>query len=326
MPDHDRRRFHGDTLEEATREGSDGRGMKLALFDDYRLGVISDDGASIADVTGALPWQHDPDPLVAGWWRRLCREFDTLRPRIEAAARSAPTRPLDQVRLRAPVLNPSKVVATAVNYAEHVAEMRDEILGRTRSSTDPWMLEFDVFLKAPSSVVGPRDDVRLPARVLDAGREIHHESELAFVIGKGGSQIPEDEALSHVLGYTIGLDITERGTGDRSRRKSYDTFTPLGPWLTTADEVPDPHALQIRLWVNGEVRQEAHTRDMLVKIPGIIAYASSVMRLEPGDVILTGAPPGVGEIHPGDHLVAEISDLGRMELRVTAPAARDAVG
>jgi 2-keto-4-pentenoate hydratase/2-oxohepta-3-ene-1,7-dioic acid hydratase in catechol pathway len=270
----------------------------------------------VVDVTEALPWPHDPDPLGAGWWRRLCRDFDALKPEIQRAAQRGTPRQVSEVRLRAPILNPSKVIACAVNYGEHVAEMREGILQRTGSWTDQWMLEFDVFLKAPSSIIGPRDTVRLPPGPVAAGHEIHHESELAFVIGKGGSRIPEPDALAHVVGYLIGLDITERGDGDRSRRKSYDTFTPLGPWLTTVDEVPDPHNLAIHLRLNGEVRQEANTRDMLIKIPRIIAYASNIMRLEPGDVILTGAPPGVGEIHAGDVMVAEISGLGRMEIPV----------
>jgi 2-keto-4-pentenoate hydratase/2-oxohepta-3-ene-1,7-dioic acid hydratase in catechol pathway len=158
----------------------------------------------------------------------------------------------------------------------------------------------------------------LPPEPVAAGREINHEAEATFVIGTGGWRIAEEDALGHVLGYMIGLDITERGPGDRSRRKSYDTFTPLGPWLTTEDEVPDPHDLAIQLWLNGEVRQLANTRDMLVKIPRIIAYASRVMRLEPGDVILTGAPPGVGQIHAGDVMVVEVSGLGQMEVGVEA--------
>ena len=290
--------------------------MRLALFDACRLGVVSADGHTVVEVTEALPWPHDPDPLGACWWRRLCRDFDELRPAIERAAQRGTPRRVSDVYLRAPVLNPSKVIACAVNYSEHEVEMREGILQRTGSWTDHWMLDFDVFLKAPSSIIGPLDCVHLPAGPIAAGREIHHESELAFVVGRGGSRISEVDALAHVLGYLIGLDITERGPGDRSRRKSYDTFTPLGPWLTTADEVADPHDLTIRLWVNGKVRQEANTRDMLVKIPQIIAYASNIMRLEPGDVVLTGAPPGVGEIHAGDVMVTEISGLGRMEIPV----------
>lgn len=287
--------------------------MKLALFDDDRLGVVSADERTIADVTAFLPWPHDPDP-VTGWWRRLCRDFEALAPRLRAGAGRA--RPLADVRLRAPVLNPSKVIACAVNYAEHAKEML-AVGARTGGGDQPaWLHQFDVFLKAPSSIVGPSDAIVLPEALVRRSKEIHHEGELALVIGRGGSRIGESEAMGHVLGYTIGLDITERGQGDRSRRKSWDTFTPLGPWITTADEVADPANLTIHLEIGGAVRQHANTRDMVVGIPGIIAYASSVMRLEPGDVILTGAPPGVGEIHDGDVLDTRIDSLGRMRIPV----------
>jgi 2-keto-4-pentenoate hydratase/2-oxohepta-3-ene-1,7-dioic acid hydratase in catechol pathway len=156
----------------------------------------------------------------------------------------------------------------------------------------------------------------LPEDVVAAGHEIHHESELVVVIGAGGRNIPEQAALDHVLGYTLGLDMTVRSEGDRSRRKSYDTFSPLGPWLVTADEVGDPADLDIRLEVNGTERQRVHTSTMITKVPAIVAYASSVMTLLPGDVIFTGAPPGVGPIHRGDRLVTGISRIGEMRLHV----------
>ena len=140
------------------------------------------------------------------------------------------------------------------------------------------------------------------------------------MIGRGGSRIAESDALAHVLGYTIGLDITERGAGDRSRRKSWDTFTPLGPWITTADELTDPGALEIHLEIGGTTKQHANTSEMLVGVAGIVAYASSIMRLEPGDVILTGAPQGVGEIHDGDVIDTSISGLGRLRVPVHAAA------
>ena len=288
--------------------------MRLALFDDYRLGRVSDDGAFIVDVTHVVP-DHRAD-ATSGWWRRLCADFGALAPGLREA--SGESIPLADVRLLTPVLNPGKVIACAVNYREHVEEMREQVLPRTGSDNSAWMLQFDVFLKAPSSVVGPSDAIVLPDTLVRAGKEIHHESELTLVIGRGGSSIPASEAMSHILGYTIGLDITERGEGDRSRRKSWDTFTPIGPWLTTADEVSDPGALMIHLEVDGAMRQHSSTADMIVDVPGIIAYASSVMRLEPGDVILTGAPAGVGEIHAGEVVEASIEGLGTLRVPVAA--------
>jgi 2-keto-4-pentenoate hydratase/2-oxohepta-3-ene-1,7-dioic acid hydratase in catechol pathway len=286
--------------------------MKLALFDDHRLGLVVDGG--LVDVTGALPWPHDPDPLTAGWWRRLCRDLAAVRPALLDAA-GGEVIPLEAVRLRAPVLGPSKVIATASNYAAHVEEMHG-VQERTLGRVESWMMRFDVFLKAPSSISGPADEVVLPPELVASGEEIHHESELVAVIGGGGRHIGEESALDHVLGYTIGLDITVRGEGDRSRRKSYDTFSPVGPWVTTADEVGDPGDLDIHLRVNGADRQRVNTSTMLTKVPAIIAHASSIMTLLPGDLVFTGAPPGVGPIHPGDVLDAAISRLGRMRLLV----------
>lgn len=292
--------------------------VKLALFDDYRLGRVSDDGRTIVDVTAAVPW-YDPDPL-SGWWRRLCRDFERIAPAL-AAFDGTPRRPSD-VHLRAPVLAPGKVIGCAINYRAHAEEMRETVLPRTGADSTAWMLQFDVFLKAPSSIVGPGDRIVLPERLIRAGKEVHHESELTLVIGQAGSAIGEHDAMRHVLGYMVGLDITERGEGDRSRRKSWDTFTPVGPWMTTADEIDDPGELTIHLEIAGTVRQHTKARDMIVGIPGIIAFISGVMSLEPGDVILTGAPPGVGEIRAGDVVEASIDHLGSLRIPVAAgPAA-----
>src|SRR5579883_2932915 len=276
--------------------------MKLALFNDHRLGVVRDD--TIVDVTSALPaWDNG---YMANFWLRLCHDFDTLRPRLEEAAQKGQGVPVGQVRLNAPVLNPSKILAAASNYGAHKAEMaaRRDFTGHAA-----WLGEFDVFLKAPSSIIGPDDTVYLP-EVGD--REIHHESELAFVIGKTAKDVPAERALDYVLGYTILLDITVRGDGDRSRRKSYDGFTPIGPYLVTADEIGDPHSLRIELWVNGEKRQDVSSGDMLVRIPAMIAYASRVVTLCPGDVFTTGSPPGVGKIEDGDTMVTQIERIGRL--------------
>jgi 2-keto-4-pentenoate hydratase/2-oxohepta-3-ene-1,7-dioic acid hydratase in catechol pathway len=135
-------------------------------------------------------------------------------------------------------------------------------------------------------------------------------------VGKGGKDIAPCDALSRIAGYTIGLDITVRGKADRSRRKSYDTFSPLGPWLVTSDEAADPADMDIELERNDVTKQKVSTRDMLVPVQDIVAYASRVMTLLPGDVLFTGAPPGVGPIEPGDTLRVRISRLGEMGLTV----------
>ncbi|WP_328914491.1 MULTISPECIES: fumarylacetoacetate hydrolase family protein [unclassified Streptomyces] len=297
--------------------------MRLALFDDNRLGVVI--GDAVVDVTHALPWPHDPDPLLAGWWRRLCRDFAEVAPALGAAADAGPRLPLDSVRLAAPVLGPTKIIASASNYQAHVDEMHS-VQERTLGQVESWMMNFDVFLKAPSSITGPRGPIVLPRAVLDEGSEIHHESELVVVIGTGGKDIAVEDALDHVLGYTIGLDITVRSPADRSRRKSYDTFSPLGPWLTTSDEAGDPADFDIRLTCDGEPRQEVNTSDLITPVPRIISYASRMMTLNPGDVIFTGAPPGVGPIVPGDVLDASISRLGGMRMAVEAEGIAGAAG
>lgn len=287
--------------------------MKLAIFDEQRLGVVLDD--RLVDVTAALPWDHDADPLTAGWWRRLCRDYPDARDRLSDAAAGGTAIPLSSVALKAPVMGPSKVVAAACNYPEHVEEMHT-VQERTLGGVESWMMNFDVFLKSPSSVVGPADDIVLPAEEVDAGHEIHHESELVAIIGTGGKDIAEERALEHVFGYTIGLDITVRSAADRSRRKSYDSFSPLGPWVTTADEAGDPADLDIELECDGEPRQKVHTSTMITPVPRIVSYASHMMTLLPGDVLFTGAPQGVGPITAGNVLVTRISRLGEMQIRV----------
>jgi 2-keto-4-pentenoate hydratase/2-oxohepta-3-ene-1,7-dioic acid hydratase in catechol pathway len=289
--------------------------VKLALFDDNRLGVVAADDANLVDVTDALPGPHDPDPVTAGWWRAVCRDFATVAPWLREAAAAGAPRPIAEVTLRAPVLGPSKVLAAASNYGEHVAEMHG-VQERTLGRVESWMMEFDVFLKAPSSIVGPGAEIVLPRDVVAAGHEVHHESELVVVIGTGGKDIPVESAMDAVLGFTAGLDITVRSAADRSRRKSYDTFSPLGPWLVTTDEVGDGSDLDILLTCGGDVRQAVNTRDLLTPVPQIVAYASTVMTLLPGDVLFTGAPPGVGPITPGEKLEMTISRIGSMAVTV----------
>lgn len=287
--------------------------MKIALFNENRLGVVL--GEDLVDVTDAFPaWTSDP--LTAGWWRALAAQYELVQEPLRAAAASGQRIPVSSVRLQAPALNPSKIIACASNYRDHVREMHD-VQSRTLGEVHEWMMDFDVFLKSPSSLSGPQDEIVLPPEIVDQGLEIHHESELVIVIGSGGKNIPAESALDAVFGYTIGLDITVRGQGDRSRRKSYDTFSPLGPWVTTRDEAAAWDNFEIMLVRNGsEVRQHVNTRDLIASVPEIVSYASRVMTLVPGDLIFTGAPPGVGPISSGDELTVSISTLGTMTLGV----------
>ena len=139
-----------------------------------------------------------------------------------------------------------------------------------------------------------------------------------MIIGKAGSMIPADQALSHVFGYTCGLDITVRGPEDRSKRKSFDSFAPIGSYIITADEIPDPQDLEINLWINEELRQHAFTKDMIVDCKNQIANMSWVARMEPGDLIFTGTPEGVGAVEPGDLVTINISEIGELSVRAEA--------
>ena len=273
--------------------------MRIARFDEGRIGVVL--GDEVADVTDALrvdPTQWPPvapNQLIAGWpsYARVIAEV----------VAEAPRRPLSSVVLRTPVPFASKVVAYPVNYHDHGREMQASY----RASNQGF------FLKPPSSLSGAGEPVVLP---VVPGREVHHESELAIVIGKGGRDIPRERWADHVFGYACLLDMVVRGREERVFRKAFDTFCPVGPWITTADEVGDPTAIGVRLWVNDELRQDASTRDLVLDIPGMIEMASSVMTLHPGDIIATGTPAGVGPVVDGDRIRIEIERVGAMTVDV----------
>ena len=282
--------------------------MRLVSFDDHQIGVLTPDD-KVVDVTGLVP--ELPDEFKPMRMLLLIERWEALRPEAERLAAVGGGVPLDSVRLLAPVPAPRKVYAQPVNYKAHSEEMQ----ASPWSGTAPQVpTDQGMFLKASSAVSGPNDPIQLPY----ADRVIHHESELVMVIGKGGSQIPVDEALDHVFGYTCGLDITVRGPEDRSKRKSFDTFAPTGSCIVTADEVADPQGLEINLWVNEELRQHAFTKDMIVDCKNQIANMSWVARMEPGDLVFTGTPEGVGPVTPGDLVTINISEVGELSARAEA--------
>ncbi|MFL6074896.1 MAG: fumarylacetoacetate hydrolase family protein [Mycobacteriales bacterium] len=285
--------------------------MRLAVFRDggaaaYRLGVVS--GDSVTDVTSPLGvaggWPDGPLPRLLEHGGRLA---DVVNGAVGDAVRHGQPRRLADLRLAAPVPRPGKVIGAPVNYRDHQAEMESPTT----------LAELGVFLKAPSSVIGPGDSVRLPY----TDRRTDQEAELAVVVGRTARHVSAAEAPGVVAGYTCALDMTVRGGEDRSTRKSFDTFCPLGPWLVTPDEVGDPGALRLRCWVGDELRQDARTADMIFDVPHLIAYASAVMTLHPGDVLVTGTPAGVGPVADGDTVTVEIERIGRLEVTVTAAGA-----
>ncbi|MEW6567881.1 MAG: fumarylacetoacetate hydrolase family protein [Chloroflexota bacterium] len=210
---------------------------------------------------------------------------------------------LESVRLLPPV-RAGKIIGVGHNYAAHAAEHEAEV--------PPLPL---LFLKAPSSLIGPGEAIRLPPQ----SRQVEHEAELAVVIGLGGRWIPAQRAEEHILGYTVANDVTardlQRQDGQWARAKSFDTFCPLGPWIETEF---DPADALVTCTVNGQLRQMASTRDLVFPVRQLVAYISSVMSLEPGDVILTGTPAGVAPLADGDEVTAEIEGLGRLTNPVRA--------
>lgn len=282
--------------------------MRFCRFDDNRLGVVRGDLVhDVTQVLEALPPLSWPVPPGDHFFNH----FETLRPAMEAAADSVPGRPVAEVALLSPVANPGKIIAAPVNYQLHLDESRaDEAINfGTPVKT---IHEYGVFLKAGSSLIGPSETV-----IADwTDRRIDHEVELALVIGKRGFRITLEEALSHVAGYMIGLDMTIRGTEDRSFRKSLDTFTVLGPHVVTADELGDPGNLDFSIHVGDELRQKSNTALLVLGVAELISYASKAYTLWPGDVILTGTPEGVAPVRPGDTMHAWIDRVGAMSVKV----------
>ena len=277
--------------------------MRLVVFDESRLGLVREDTVvDVSDLVGAGGGDWPPVFLL-----RAIADFERLRPRLLQAVEGRPGLPLDRVRLRAPVVFPSKVIAAPVNYRLHIEEMRPLVKGELHA-----IERYGLFLKAPSSVVGPEATIELPF----PDRRTDHEVELGVVIGRTARNVAMADAMRHVFGYTGVMDVTVRGDEDRSTRKSFDTFTPVGPVLVTADEIPDPHALRLQLWVNGERRQDGNTRDMIWNVPKLVEYASHVMTLNPGDLLSTGTPDGVGPLKPGDQVTMEVAEIGRMSVKV----------
>lgn len=274
--------------------------MRLCRFGENRLGVVEAD--HVRDVTAALdelPSYRYPFPpgdlLVAN----LSKIYD----RAAALAARAPAVPIEGLDLLSPVANPTKIIGAPMNYRTG----QDEAAIANAMS-------IGLFLKATGSLSGPSEGIALRMRE----RQIDHEVELGVIIGRTGANIRREDALQHVAGYAVALDITPHGKEERSLRKSCETYTVLGPWLVTADELSDPSNLRLQLHVNGEPRQDGNTSQMIRDVAGMIAYASTFYTLYPGDIFLSGTPAGVGPMKPGDELTASIENVGTMRVKVSA--------
>lgn len=283
--------------------------MKLCTFlqdGTARVGVVTDDG--VADLSLAAP--ELPREMTA-----LLAAGPSALQRAASAASNATSRlPLEAVRLTAPIARPPKFIAIGLNYADHVAEAGIEA---PKLPT--------VFNKQSTCVTGPNDPVWMPriSHVLD------YEGELGFVIGKRCRHVPRDRAHEVIAGYVVVNDVTIRDWQLRmptwTMGKSFDTHGPIGPWITTADEVGDPHGLRLRTWVNDELRQDSNTKQLIFDCHALVAHLSDGFTLEPGDVIATGTPGGVGiAMKPpkllvvGDRVRVEIEGLGTLDNTVVA--------
>jgi 2-keto-4-pentenoate hydratase/2-oxohepta-3-ene-1,7-dioic acid hydratase in catechol pathway len=284
--------------------------MRICRFYDNRLGVVTEKGIhDVTELLAQLPGWTYPlpgfDPLIAN--------LPKLRSALEEQLKQSTPIPLNGARLLSPVANPGKIIAAPVNYKKHL----EEVLAQKDLHHGNLINEIHragLFLKATSSLIGAGQSIEL----VHLDRRNDHEVELAIIIGKSARNVPAANALEHVAGYCIGLDITIRGPEERSFRKSPDTYTVLGPWLVTADELDDPSQLSFSIAVNGEIRQDANTDDLVLGVKELIELASSFYTLHPGDVILTGTPQGVGPVRPGDVLLARMDRIGEMRVEVGA--------
>ncbi len=284
--------------------------MKICRFDKDRLGIVQ--GDEVLDVTKALeaiPGQSWPlahgDPLILNF-KRVLAAAKKLAPKAKKKA-------LAKVKLLSPVANPSKIIGAPINYDEHIAEsIKDPGIAHGRTNIQKGIGDWGLFLKANSSLIGFGEDIRLrwPERRND------HEVELALVIGKRGNKIPREKALEYVCAYSIGLDMTVRGPELQCFRKSIDTYSVLGPWLVTADEIGDPNALDLSIRVNGELRQNSNTKYLVYSVERLIEFASAMYTLHPGDIIMTGTPAGVSPVKPGDLLRAYVQGVGESDIRI----------
>jgi len=285
--------------------------MKICRFDDDRIGLVQED-KSVLDVTGALdvlPLMKWPVPLGDAFILNL----ETLILEMQRLAPDAPSVSLSEITLKSPVANPSKIIGAPINYQKHIDEsVTDD--GIVSSRPISHISDWGMFLKANSALVGSGEGVAL--RFTEARND--HEMELAVIIGKKGTNISIEEARSYIAGYAIGLDMTTRGKELQSFRKSADTYAVLGPWLVTANEIPDPNNLDLKISVNGEVRQNSNTQELVYNVEKLIEYTSQRYTLYPGDIIMTGTPDGVGPVEPGDVMTCELESVGIMDVNVQA--------
>jgi 2,4-diketo-3-deoxy-L-fuconate hydrolase len=282
--------------------------VRICRFNGGRLGLVK--GDQVIDITPVLALiapQSYPLPQKD----LLIEALPQLRGAIELEAKKGASHALASIHFETPVANPGKIIGAPINYKAHVEESKtDAGIGHGRNITS--IGDWGMFLKAGSSLIGCSDDIvlRFPERRND------HEVELGVVIGKQGNQIAAADAMDYIAGYTVALDMTLRGPEFQCFRKSIDSYSVIGPWLVTADEVADPNDLDLWLTVNGEPRQSSNTSYLVYDIARLIEFASSFYTLMPGDIIMTGTPEGVAPVKPGDVIEACVEAIGQFSIRV----------
>jgi 2-keto-4-pentenoate hydratase/2-oxohepta-3-ene-1,7-dioic acid hydratase in catechol pathway len=284
---------------------------ELALVDGEELVLIGD----LLAGKGILCQQPSMIDFIA--------QYDSVKNVLASALSSAKRVKLDPALLKPPVERPSKIWAAAFNYKRGTSDIKEAAgRGETLKFTPEQALEM-TFLKPPSAVIGPEQTILIPT----GERVVYPELELCVVIGREARNVPKDSALDYVFGYTIMLDMTARGPNPpgtgvgscRSVRKGFETFAPIGPWITTRDEIPYPHGLTMNLWIDGELRQSANTSGMINGIAELVSFLSEVTTLWPGDLISTGNPDSPAfqrKLVAGEKLKAEIENIGAMNLFV----------
>jgi len=282
--------------------------LRVVSFNGGKAGIVV--SGKVLDVSRALKGVNFRNWANYKYVRNLIEQWNEIKILLERILKSKHviecfSYNLNDVSLDAPITNPSKIICVGRNYMSHIEEMREEV------PSEPIF-----FLKPPSALTGHNSKIILPVE----SERVDHEIELAVIIGKRCKNVDPREAWNTIFGYTILLDITARDLQRKDvtwfRAKGFDTFCPLGPWIVTKDEIEDPHNLNIELKVNGEVRQQGNTKDMIFKINELISFASKVCTLEPGDILATGTPQGVAPLKHGDIIEGYIEKIGLLKLAV----------
>lgn len=288
--------------------------MKLVLFNEGRPGLLRGEGVvDISNVVSPLGAQAGQEAVEA-----IITHIEDLRAELSRLEREGDAVPLSSVSLRSPLPRPKKILCMGGNYREFGARAPSPMWG---------------FRKSPDAVIGPGDTVVLPPEDINI---FHHEAELVLVFGRSGASVKQSEAMDYVFGYLAGVDVSARLPANRrsggarnystmpmSPWKSFDSFAPLGPCIVTKDEIPDPHHLQIRLWVDGELRVNYNTDDLAHSIPESIEWASAIESFGPGDVLFMGTNhQGLGPMQDGDNVEVEVEGVGRFSLKVSDPLKR----